>query len=281
MKLAELQQHWDGLGAQDPLFNILTVPGKEGHRWDVDQFFATGRRDVEQMLRVAGDCVPDMGRTRALDFGCGVGRISQALCHHFEEVHGVDIAASMLRLAERHNAFPERCHYHHNNNLRLEHFGEGTFDFVCSLITLQHMEPRHAQAYLREFCRVLAPGGVLFVQIPSERLHVTPRRIAGGWAMLARRVPGRLKMLLGRRGSGGSPRAPRPTYWMEMHVIPRRDVQHALERSGARVVHVLDDGRAGPHFVSRAYVGQKLGTHGLPSSVPTVRGGLAAAPVSG
>ncbi|HEX8929982.1 MAG TPA: class I SAM-dependent methyltransferase, partial [Actinomycetota bacterium] len=40
-------------------------------------------------------------------------------------------------------------------------FGDDRFDLVCSLLVLQHVRPGYARAYLREFLRVLRPGGVL------------------------------------------------------------------------------------------------------------------------
>ena len=38
-------------------------------------------------------------RRSALDFGCGIGRLSQALAEHFDQVYGVDISPKMIELA--------------------------------------------------------------------------------------------------------------------------------------------------------------------------------------
>jgi len=38
---------------------------------------------------------------RALDFGCGLGRLTQPLAERFDEAVGVDIAASMIEGARR------------------------------------------------------------------------------------------------------------------------------------------------------------------------------------
>src|SRR5262249_6612298 len=131
-------------------------------------FFRTG---VEWMDRVMKEIEP-FGRPlrceRALDFGCGAGRLTQALCRHFERCSGVDIAQSMIDLANQYNQYVDRCRYHVNGSTRLKHFETDTFDFVYSIIVLQHMEAPYIEAYLAEFIRVLNPGGLAVVQIPAE-----------------------------------------------------------------------------------------------------------------
>src|SRR5262249_36530770 len=39
---------------------------------------------------------------------------------------------------------------------------------ICTYLVLQHMRPEYSTSYLREFLRVLAPGGVLVFQLPAE-----------------------------------------------------------------------------------------------------------------
>lgn len=65
--------------------------------------------------------------------------------------------------------------YHLNTSAGLDAFADETFDFIYTAHVLQHMEPRFARGYVREFVRVLRPGGVLVFQIP-----VGPRAGATG-----------------------------------------------------------------------------------------------------
>jgi hypothetical protein len=46
-------------------------------------------------------------------------------------------------------------------------FADGAFDFVFSFLVLQHMPPPLAESYLREFVRVLKPGGIGYFQMPK------------------------------------------------------------------------------------------------------------------
>jgi len=170
MELNEVGLNWDEFGKQDPLWAILTDPRYRGNRWDPNKFFETGRAHISGVMTELDRIGVKVQRRWALDFGCGVGRLTQALCEHFVQCSGVDIAPSMVAEAERYNRYGARCQYHVNkaDNLRL--FADNSFDFVFSLIVLQHLEPENAKGYIREFMRVLAPGGVLVFQVPSGAL---------------------------------------------------------------------------------------------------------------
>src|SRR4051794_28283830 len=109
MKLDELKRNWEALGEQDALWAILSVPEKRGGGWDLDAFFATGRAEVAELLDLSRRLDPPRERGTALDFGCGVGRISQALAEHFDRVIGVDVAESMVREARRLNRHGDAC----------------------------------------------------------------------------------------------------------------------------------------------------------------------------
>src|SRR5438132_3030227 len=108
MNLRKLQRQWDRLGTFDPLGAILT----EGRQWQPDEFFQTGRAEVEELMGHLRSLGLELPAGRALDFGCGVGRVTQALAEHFGSVHGVDIAPSMIRLADQYKEPGSRVIYH-------------------------------------------------------------------------------------------------------------------------------------------------------------------------
>src|SRR4051794_28195503 len=114
MNLGELRQHWQRFGHDDPLWAVLTLPGTKGGRWDTESFFATGVEEIDRLMSELTPLGVPAQRRRAMDFGCGVGRLTQALCRHFEHVDGLDIAASMLERARALNQFGDRCHYVEN-----------------------------------------------------------------------------------------------------------------------------------------------------------------------
>jgi SAM-dependent methyltransferase len=187
MDLKELRKNWNRFGEIDPLWAILTEPSRKDGKWETEEFFRTGRKEVAAILRNVqtlltgfnaaprSELPPQFRRLsyrleqkrRALDFGCGVGRLTQALCDYFEECHGVDIASSMIERAKRFNQYGGRCIYHVNDQPDLALFAPKTFDFIYSNIVLQHIEPRFSRLYVAELVRVLAPGGALVFQLPS------------------------------------------------------------------------------------------------------------------
>jgi SAM-dependent methyltransferase len=168
MDLQELQSNWNQFGRLDPLFAILTNPEKRENRWNVDEFFHTGENEIKSVIGYLNALCLPLTFGRALDFGCGVGRLTQALCRYFKECDGVDIACSMIDQARELNRFGHRCRYHINTVEDLQLFGSDTFDFIYSTIVLQHMEPRYSSRYIQEFLRVLKPRGIALFQIPSE-----------------------------------------------------------------------------------------------------------------
>jgi 2-polyprenyl-3-methyl-5-hydroxy-6-metoxy-1,4-benzoquinol methylase len=73
------------------LWAILSAPEKHHNQWKVEEFMVTGGPTIETVLRLLEELGLTVGRTRALDFGCGVGRLSQPLAEQFERVAGVDM----------------------------------------------------------------------------------------------------------------------------------------------------------------------------------------------
>jgi SAM-dependent methyltransferase len=168
MELTELQRHWDTFGKTTPLWSILTDPTKQEDDWDLPDFFKTGVEEIGASLDHVRALGLALSPGRALDFGCGIGRLTQALCAHFRESVGVDIAPSMIALARQHNQYGPRCQYTLNQTDDLAQFPDAYFDFIYTARVLQHMQPEYSTRYLREFLRLLAPGGVLVFQVPSE-----------------------------------------------------------------------------------------------------------------
>lgn len=135
MSLENLRRNWDGLGRVDPLWAILARPERLGRRWDGDErvFFDTGTATIQGIFAVLDRRNLRPRRiTRAVDFGCGVGRLTQALAPYADRVDGVDIAPSMIALARKYNRFPDKVSYHVNDRADLELFGDDSVDLIVS-----------------------------------------------------------------------------------------------------------------------------------------------------
>jgi len=237
MNLKRLQRNWDELARTDPLWAVLTDPYKRGNRWDAEEFFETGAREIDALIHYIESLRVNLPRRKALDFGCGVGRLSQPLADHFEEVWGVDIAPSMIGLARKYNRYGDRCKYRVNHTDDLRVFSDDSFDLVYSLLTLQHMPPYYAKGYIKEFLRVLQPGGLLVFQMAGRPAAVLRQ-------FLRRLLPHSL-ILAYHKLRYGHP--------IEMYGIPREKMVAFLQDNGARVLDVREDTSAGAGWTSFRY----------------------------
>lgn len=233
-----MARHWQRLGERDPLWAVLTEPGKRGGRWDEQEFFATGHDEVTALAAEAADLGIRLEGRRALDFGCGVGRVSQALAEHYDEVVGVDIAPAMVERAHQLDRSNGRCSFVVGERPDLAAWPDGSFDLVYTRRVLQHLEPRYAKGYLADMARVLAAGGLLVAQVPSR-----PSRTPRG---LLFRLPNRCLNLY-RMARG------RSTAVVELYGVPHREVVDVLRDAGLEVLAVQADDTLGPAWVSLRY----------------------------
>jgi SAM-dependent methyltransferase len=226
---------WERLAQDDPFWAILSDPSKRRGGWQVDEFFATGEREVAELMAYLDRIAPGLPRECALDFGCGIGRVTRPLAGHFARVTGADISPTMIEAAREYEAKQPReggeIEYIINAGTSLAS-DDGSFDLVYSSITLQHVPPAATIGYLKEFVRVLKPGGVAVFQLPARRRPSLKTRL--GWLL-----PSSLRA---KRHSG-----------IEMHGILRGDVLSALAMAGGEVIDVQRDASAGPEWESYRY----------------------------
>jgi len=167
--LDDSQRFWDAHARRDPLWAVLSESGKEARRWDVRRFLQTGLNEVALMFYELESRGIAVNHGAALDFGCGVGRLTQALAPRFAQVVGVDVSPKMIETATSLNPFPEQARFVWNGEPHLQQFADATFDFIYTNIVLQHIIPDITEMYLREFFRLLKPAALLVFQLPSHR----------------------------------------------------------------------------------------------------------------
>jgi SAM-dependent methyltransferase len=158
---------------------------------------------VDEDLRATGK-----GSPRAiLDFGCGIGATAQAMRRRFPDatIDGVD--ASERSIEEAAALGVERASFRHVERAPFP-FPDDSFDLVYSNGTFHHVDRTLHASIVREFVRVLRPGGLVFV---FENNPLNPLTVHGmrtnpfdaGTRMLA---PWYLQRLV--RGAGFATQAP-------------------------------------------------------------------------
>jgi 2-polyprenyl-3-methyl-5-hydroxy-6-metoxy-1,4-benzoquinol methylase len=246
--LRSLAEHWDELSRRDARWAILSDPTRTNERWGDDEFWATGVADVSRVLaELKGLSVDVRFAGRALDFGCGVGRLSRALAEHFATVTGVDVSPVMIDRARAENAQRKNVDFHALESLAwLEQ--RPPIDFVYSLMTLQHVPRGLSEPTLTALACTLAPRGVLWVQVPERPVRRVSRvRLKTFVRRAAFRLP--LARAAWKQWRGGLP--------LEMYGLSREAVRQALMRGGASLVHEASDSAAGDDWLSRHYIAQR------------------------
>lgn len=238
------RKQWESLGARDPYWAVLTDPNKKGGRWDKDEFFQTGIDEIDGVEKKISNLGIPLRHDLALDYGCGVGRLSRALSLRFKGVIGVDISNAMLEEARSTNSAFSNIRFLRNNGRDLTDVAVGTVDFVYSNIVLQHSPKRNQRLLIKEFCRVLRPGGVLVFQTPSHPNLATVR--------------GFLHLFLGnhilnvvRRIIYGKDCV------MELHTLKKDEALRLLRQEGMSVIEAQRYDSAGTTFIGYRYFAVK------------------------
>lgn len=238
------REQWEKLGTNDPYWAVLTNPDKKGGKWNSVEFFDTGKKEIENILRKIKTLGVNINKDIALDFGCGVGRLSKALANEFQKVIAVDVSSSMLKEAQKANHDITNIEFIHNTALDLIAISEGSIDFLYSNIVLQHMPKNRQIIYIREFCRVLSSGGILAIQTPSK----CNLKSWKGWLYFAtgNNILNIIRWL--KHGPFGI---------MEIHTLPKEVVLETLKQEDMDIIHVERYDSAGPAFKSYMYFAKK------------------------
>jgi ubiquinone/menaquinone biosynthesis C-methylase UbiE len=159
----QMREDWNRRAREDAHYYVAF--GR--HNQDDGEFFGTANEVVyglEVELKRFGKA--NRRAMRALEIGCGPGRLMKPLSRHFGEIHGVDVSDEMVALARRNLADIPHAHAQRSFGADLRQFADESFDFVYSYAVFQHIPDREVVlGYLKEARRVLKTGGLLWFQV--------------------------------------------------------------------------------------------------------------------
>jgi SAM-dependent methyltransferase len=152
---------------------IPELPGEDlrqrvaGHP-DADWFWKSGAMSVANigaLLAIGGTSFADYAR--ALEFGCGCGRILLHMERIAEktELFAVDIDAEATGWVQRHVPWV-KCS--RNTGLPPLDFPAGHFDLVFNQSVFTHLDESYQDAWLAELVRVTRPGAALVLSVSGE-----------------------------------------------------------------------------------------------------------------
>ena len=159
---ARMREDWNSRAREDAGYYVAF-----GRRDQDDAGFFATATEVINSLEWELRRVPavERGGWKALEIGCGPGRLMRPMARYFAEIHGVDVSDEMIarakeKLADIPNAFP-----HATDGASLSLFPDESFEFLYSYAVFQHIPSREVvYHYLREIHRVLKVGGLARLQ---------------------------------------------------------------------------------------------------------------------
>ncbi|QNG46865.1 class I SAM-dependent methyltransferase [Sphingobium yanoikuyae] len=174
--MTDTDHNWCLWGERDPYYGVLTDKRfrNDSIQQYRDVFFAVGQTFVDHWLYKFEQRFGALSRNRALDFGCGVGRLTIPLSQQFASVTGVDISPAMLREAQV-NSAGKAIEY----RLSDDHVSQvdGTFDFVNCVIVLQHIPLERGMVILKGLLDRVGEGGGCLIQITTKRRYSWKREL--------------------------------------------------------------------------------------------------------
>ena len=158
-----MREDWNARAREDAYYYVAF--GQRGQ--DDTEFYHSGADIVRSLEAELKRLQPaDHKSRRALEIGCGPGRLMLPMSWNFGEIHGVDISDEMISRAtwalhDIPNAFPRVT-----RGTDLKMFGDEMFDFIYSYAVFQHIPSAEVVfSYLAECRRVLKAQGILRCQI--------------------------------------------------------------------------------------------------------------------
>jgi SAM-dependent methyltransferase len=226
---------WSRLGEEDPFYSVLTFDRfhQDQIAENLDEFYSSGARDIERLMLCFERNQTGSGIRQVVELGCGVGRLTSLLAAKFPSVLGLDVSNAHLELAREHCRRREIRNADFRQVRSVEDLDElPPIDLFFSLIVLQHNPPPVIVALLERIFSRVAPGGIVYFQVPT---------LLPGYRF---RVDEYL-------------RQPEATV-IEMHAVPQREILRLLDQAGLRLIEIVEDDCTGIQGgISNTFVAQK------------------------
>ena len=164
---------WEEFGKNEPYYGVLLHDKyrksnlTEANR---EEFFRSGIIHVDEILYMIKNHIdPNFFINKALDFGCGVGRITIPLARIAKKVDGVDISQAMLNEAKKnceHLSIKNVEFFKFNNNLSSF---ENKYNFIHSYIVFQHIPVKRGKRIFKYLLSCLEDNGIFVAHFTYEK----------------------------------------------------------------------------------------------------------------
>jgi SAM-dependent methyltransferase len=153
---------WRAIGQSQPFWGVVSQDEYRAENLteaNVEAFYLSGIADVADIVRRIKAATSAQPRGRALDFGCGAGRLAEAMAAYVDAVTGYDVSPGMLATARSRGG---RASY-------VDTLPDGPFNWINSYIVFQHIPPERGLVLMEQLFARLADDGVLSLQVTVWR----------------------------------------------------------------------------------------------------------------
>ena len=169
---------WEEKALENPLYGVMSH----------EEFVDSGAEPTEEELKVFYDRGRDMvsywikpwlletkfeADMRVLEFGCGMGRLTNAIAegHPSSNVFGIDISKTMITHAKKNTV--DGCNYDTVGDDGKFPYEDATFDRIYSYAVFQHISTKSVvENSIREIARILKTNG--YVKLNFEMIFQPP-----------------------------------------------------------------------------------------------------------
>jgi 2-polyprenyl-3-methyl-5-hydroxy-6-metoxy-1,4-benzoquinol methylase len=155
---------WEQVGRTDPYFGVVTHDKFRCSNLTEENkgiFFRSGHDEVNSIVENVKHMIDsEFTIKKALDFGCGVGRLLIPLSDLAETATGIDVSESMLNEAKK------NCKAQSINNVILAKSDDtlsclnGKYDFIYSFVVFQHIPVPRGERIFKNLIDHLEDGGI-------------------------------------------------------------------------------------------------------------------------
>ncbi|MBW1781885.1 MAG: class I SAM-dependent methyltransferase [Deltaproteobacteria bacterium] len=179
--MASNRRNWEKFGKKDPYYWVTTDAKYKDATLTRDvrrTFFENADDYLESIFKIIRRHLdPTFYPQRALDFGCGVGRITIPLARRCRAVYGIDVAESMIAEAERNCREQSLRNVTFSTDLNSLPSDAGPFDFVHSIYVFQHIRIKQGLHMAGQLIDLLKDNGAGMLHFTYHSQKTLKKRI--------------------------------------------------------------------------------------------------------
>lgn len=236
--ISHIESTWERLGEEEPYWSVLSSEQFTINKFSQhsDDFYQSADSDIRMLESALTRCKRQvLSSGSCFEFGCGVGRVTAKLASMFEKVVAYDISKSHLDLTSAYlgnEGIANVVLEHYKRGLKISDLGK--FDFIFSIIVLQHNPPPVMHDLLEQFCKILKPKGLAYFQLPVFRCDYSFD----------------VRQYFNNEYRHSE---------IEMHALPQQYVFSTLAKNKCIALEVREDNLVGlPNFISNTFLIEKL-----------------------